>query len=212
MMIAEISGYIASLLLAISLLIHNDIKFRWLNCAGCVFFIIYGILISAIPIILTNSILMVINLIQLIRIYRTDENFELIEFGKGDKFIGKFMEFNKEDIDKYFPNLNTNYKDNPQTFSFAVLRDMVIANLFIANIDNQGRANVILNYTVPKFRDFKVGRFLFRNNIDYFRKKGIREIIYLKVENPNHERYLKIIGFHKSLTEDCKYKLGLPVN
>ena len=212
MLIAEVSGYIASLLLAISLIIHNDIKFRWLNCAGCVFFIIYGVLINAIPIILTNSILMCINLIQLIRIYRTDENFELIEFRRGDKFIGKFMDFNNGDIHKYFPNLNINYNENPQTLSFAVLRDMVIANVFIADIDNQGRASVILNYTVPKFRDFKVGRFLFRNNVDYFRQKGIREIIYLKVENPDHERFLKIMGFHKSHSQDCKYKLELEVN
>lgn len=207
MLIGEVTGYIASVLLAVSLIINNDIKFRWLNSSGCVFFIIYGILINAIPIIMTNGILMCINLIHLIRIYRTDENFELIEFRKGDRIIAKFMDFNKKDINKYFPSQESDYVENEQTLSFAVFRDMVIANIFIADIDNAGRARVILNYTVPKFRDFKVGRFLFRNKINYFRQKGIREIYYLKVDNSNHERFLKIIGFVRSTSEECAYKL-----
>jgi len=54
-------GYLASILLAISLLVNNDLKFRWLNSFGCLSFIIYGLMIHAFPIILTNVILLVIN-------------------------------------------------------------------------------------------------------------------------------------------------------
>ena len=207
-MIAEIAGYIASLLLAVSLIINNDIKFRWLNSLGSLSFIIYGVLINAMPIIITNGILMAINLIHLIRIYRADENFALIEFDKGDKFIGKFLDYNKDDINKFFPDYK--YMNGEiRTLSFAVLRDMVIANVFVASIDEKGKATVFLNYTVPEFRDFKVGRFLFKKQVGYFLQKGIKEIIYLKVDNPNHERFLEIIGFNKSNTGDCAYKLTI---
>ena len=86
---------------------------------------------------------------------------------------------------------------------------MIIANVFFAEIDASGKATVLLNYTIPKFRDFKVGRYLFRHRIGYLRQKGIKEIVYLKVDNPNHERFLKIIGFNKSPTKDCRYKLTI---
>ena len=96
-------GYAASVLLAISLLVTNDLKFRWLNTWGCVCFIVYGILINAFPIILTNSILFLINLYYLVKIYNAKEDFELIEFKGGEKLVYKFLSFYKEDIDKYFP-------------------------------------------------------------------------------------------------------------
>ena len=55
------SGYLASILLAISLMVNNDLKFRWLNTFGCLSFILYGIFIQAMPVILTNSLLLLIN-------------------------------------------------------------------------------------------------------------------------------------------------------
>src|SRR5688572_17319812 len=61
-LIIEGFGYLASLLLALSLMVNNDLRFRWLNSGGCVAFIIYGVLINAIPIILTNTGLLLINL------------------------------------------------------------------------------------------------------------------------------------------------------
>ena len=69
-------GYIASALLAYSLIVTNALKFRWLNSAGCLFFIIYGVMISAFPVILANGILFVINLYQLIRLYISKESFK----------------------------------------------------------------------------------------------------------------------------------------
>src|SRR5437762_1802814 len=91
--IAQVIGYLSSALLATALLVNNDLKFRWLNTAGNVFFIIYGILLQAFPIILTNSILISINIFYLIRIYTSSEEFDVLEFKPGDKIIDKFLAF-----------------------------------------------------------------------------------------------------------------------
>ena len=152
-------GYAASILLAISLLVTNDLKFRWLNTGGCLCFIVYGIFIHAFPIILTNSILFLINLFYLINIYNAKEDFELIEFKGGEKLVYKFLSFYKEDITKYFPAYV--HDENENNLKFVVLRDLVIANIFVARLDNNGSAFVELNYTVPKYRDYKVGEFIF---------------------------------------------------
>lgn len=198
MWLAELIGYAASVLLAVSLIINNDLKFRWINSLGCTFFILYGILIAAFPIILTNSILLLINVIYLVKIYRADENFDLIEFSEKDPFIERFVNFYKQDLETYFGDTSSMQLTGKNIISFAVTRNMVIACVFVAKLDDLGHAQVILNYTVPKYRDFKVGRYLFQEKKNFFTDRGIKKIVYEKVQHAGHARYLKIIGFKKS--------------
>jgi hypothetical protein len=195
-LIVPVIGYAASILLAISLLMSNDLKFRWLNTWGCISFIIYGILIHAFPIILTNSILFLINLFYLIKIYSAKEDFDLIEFKGGEKLMHKFLSFYKEDINKYFPDYV--HEENENNLSFVVLRDLVIANIFVARLDSNGNAFIELNYTVPKYRDYKVGEFIFDNEQKFLISKGVRSLIYKVVYNKQHEKFLKVMGFKKA--------------
>lgn len=94
--IAPYFGYLASLLLALGLLVNNDLKFRLLNTAGNIAFIIYGVVLGAMPIILTNSILLAINLYYLYKIYNRKEYFELLEFSSGGIMIDRFLSFIKK--------------------------------------------------------------------------------------------------------------------
>lgn len=207
--IADIIGYVASVLLAISLMVNNDLKFRWINSLGCLAFILYGTFITAFPVILTNSALLLINFIYLIRIYRTDVNFQLVEFNSSDAFVTEFFAFYEKDLHTYFPGINAAFSQKNDGIAFAVLRDMNIANVFIADKDAAGNAWVQLNYTVPKYRDFKVGRYLFNERKKYFIGKGISQIVYAEVPNKNHERFLKIMGFKKSSSPQIAYHFSL---
>jgi hypothetical protein len=188
-------GYLASVLLGISLLVNNDLKFRWLNTGGCVAFIIYGILINAFPIILTNTVLLLINLYTLLKIYKKGEDFDLLEFGVDATLIAKFLGFYEEDIHAYFPEFELRAEEND--IRFVVLRDIVIANVFVASLTEDGTAEVKLNYTVPKYRDYKVGRFIFDKEKTYLVSKGVKRIVYKKVANKSHEQFLKVMGFTK---------------
>lgn len=203
-------GYAASVLLAISLLVTNDLKFRWLNTWGCVCFIVYGVLINAFPIILTNSILFLINLYYLIKLYNAKEDFELIEFKGGEKLVYKFLSFYKEDIDKYFPHYV--HKENENKLKFVVLRDLVIANIFVATLDDEGNAFVELNYTVAKYRDYKVGEFIFNREQKFLISKGVRTIIYKEVFNNQHARFLKVMGFKKVDGSSSQIKVLAPLS
>jgi len=189
-------GYLASVLLAISLLVNNDLKFRWLNMFGCLAFIVYGILINAFPIILTNATLLLINLFYLIKTYNTREDFDLMEFQPGEKIIKKFLQFHEKDILHFFPEFRLAGGDND--LRFIVLRDMVIANIFIAEVSNDGKAYVKINYTVPKYRDYKVGTYIFDKEKSYLLEKGIKQVAYTKVHNKNHAAFLRHMGFNKT--------------
>lgn len=194
--IASIMGYVASLLLAISLMVNNDLKFRWLNTFGCLSFIVYGVLINAMPVILTNSLLLLINIVYLVKLYRAVEIFDLIEFTGNESLVNKFLQFHHDDIQKYFPGYQTNAE--PGYLRFVVLRDLVIANMFVAKIDADGNAEVLLNYTVPKYRDYKVGKFIFDREKKFMLSKGVSQVIYQTVANKRHLAFLKVMGFRET--------------
>jgi hypothetical protein len=86
-----------------------------------------------------------------------------------------------------------------------VLRDIVIANIFVAELRDDGTALVQLNYTVAKYRDYKVGRYIFNKNNKFLMSKGVRKLVYKQPISKQHEAYLKVIGFKKELFEDGNY-------
>ncbi len=197
--LAQLLGYIAFIFLAVSLWVNNDIKFRWINSWGCLAFVLYGVLINAFPIVLTNTVLLGINIFFLFKIYRRQELFDLVEFKKDGALIPKFLSFYQKDIAAYFPEFTL--QDKEDEIKFVVLRDIVVANIFVATIDDNGNAIVSINYTVPKYRDYKVGRFLFDEGKAFLQSKGIKRILYKEVHHPQHVKFLIAIGFKKELTE-----------
>jgi hypothetical protein len=193
--IAPWFGYFASLCLILALIINNDLKFRWFNTFGNIAFIIYAILLGTIPVLLTNGILLCINIFYLVKIYRRKENFELLEFNGDEKLAQKFMEYYEKDMTHYFPRFRKEALQH--NLNFVVTRDLVIANMFSASLSPNGDAFVELNYTLQKFRDYKVGSFIFEKEKDFLMEKGIKKIVYTQVENKNHLDFLKVMGFTK---------------
>ena len=191
--IAPYFGYLASLCLIIALLVNSDLKFRWFNSTGNVLFITYAVLLVAIPVLITNAILLCINFYYLIKIYRKQENFDLLEFSGNEKLTSKFIDFYRTDITSYFPAFKQEELEG--NLNFVVTRDVVIANIFSAALQPNGDAYVALNYTLPKYRDYKVGSFIFEKEKDFLVSKGVKRIVYNEVSNKGHLDFLKVSGF-----------------
>lgn len=66
--IIEWIGYGASILIAISLMMTNIIKLRIINSIGCVMFIIYGMAVKSYPVVLSNLIIIFINIYNLYKL------------------------------------------------------------------------------------------------------------------------------------------------
>lgn len=188
-------GYFASLMLIIALLVSNDLKFRWFNAAGNIAFIAYAIILGAIPVLITNGILLAINVYYLVKVYSRQERFDLLEFTGEEAMAKKFIRFHRDDIRVYFPEFEEEQLKGK--LNFVVLRDLVIANIFCAELKPGGDAEVILNYTLNKYRDFKVGRYIFDKERRFLLEKGVRRLVYKSVSNKSHLRFLKVMGFVK---------------
>lgn len=192
-------GYLASLCLIIALLVNNDLKFRWFNTFGNVFFIIYAIILNAIPVLITNLLLLCINAYYLIKVYRRQENFDMLSFRGDEKMAQKFIRFYQKDIAGYFPAFTPEVlQDN---FNFVVTRDLVIANMFSAKVMANGDAVVALNYTLQKYRDYKVGTYIFEKERDFLIANGVKRIVYTAVANKSHRDFLKVMGFEETAVE-----------
>lgn len=63
-------GYLASVVVAISLMMANIKKLRWWNLIGAALFVAYGVAIEAYPVALVNFFIVLIDAYYLVKLYR----------------------------------------------------------------------------------------------------------------------------------------------
>lgn len=194
-------GYGASAIVLVSLLMSSLIKLRWINLVGSIIFSIYGYLIGSIPVMIMNMGIVAINSYYLSRIYGSKEKFEILTIDQHSAFYSKFMDYNKKEIRKFFMTEDFNLTEN--SLGFYILRNLVTAGIFIG----EKKSNILevkLDYVIPAYRDFKTGRFVYDDCLDFFRKNGITKIT-ASAKHVEHHNYLMKMGFKKVEKEDYYY-------
>ncbi|WP_414632760.1 YgjV family protein [Clostridium sp. UBA3887] len=63
-------GYLATILITISMFMKEIFKLRFINLMGCILFVIYGLIIGAYPVAIANAIIVFINLYYLYKLFR----------------------------------------------------------------------------------------------------------------------------------------------
>ncbi|ABO25057.1 YgjV family protein [Shewanella loihica] len=63
-------GYLASVVVAISLMMSNIKKLRWWNLIGAALFVAYGLAIGALPVALVNFFIVLIDAFYLVKLYQ----------------------------------------------------------------------------------------------------------------------------------------------
>jgi hypothetical protein len=186
-------GYLASVFLIISLSISGDFKLRVFNSLGCICFIIYGFIFNAWPVILTNAILLAINIFYIKKIYDHKENFELIEIKADDLIVDKFIDYYKKDIAEFYPQFTKAVLQ--KNINFIVLRDLTVANLFSVSLQPNNDALVDINYTIKKYRDFKISKFIFSQKAKTLAQKGIKRILHSNENAHKYQKYFDVMHF-----------------
>ena len=83
----ELYGYLGSALIAISLMMSNIRKLRWINLIGAGTFASYGLLIQAWPVAVLNGFIVLINVVHLWQIYRRPAVTTQVHFRVGDEYV-----------------------------------------------------------------------------------------------------------------------------
>jgi len=188
-------GYLASIIVAVSLLMSSIIKLRWYNLIGSVLFAVYGYMINAIPVALINTVIVFINIYYLYKVYSEKEYFKIIEIHEENTYVSTFFDFYKKEIQKYFPDFKFTLQGTE--ISFYILRNMVPAGIFIATVHDKESLFIDLDFVMPEYRDFKIGKFIFEDNEKYFTDKGYRKL-FCYVSNKEQSGYLQKMGFKET--------------
>ena len=199
----ELIGYVASGLVAVSLMMKSIRRLRLLNLGGSLAFTVYGALIGAYPVAAVNLFIVFINLYYLRQMAAAREYFDLLRVRADAEYLRCFLDFHREDIRRFSPQFA--YASSERQLGFFVLRDMVPAGLFLGEVEEGGRLRVKLDYVTPQYRDLRTGEYVFHGQSDFFRDLGIREIVS-EPGSPVHTQYLRRMGFEPA---DGDYRLAL---
>ena len=106
------------------------------------------------------------------------------------------------------------FKKTPEADSITlfVLSNMVPAGLLVGHRSGEGVLTVDIDYAIPQYRDFKIGRFLFMKKASWFTDKGIQEI-RAYADRSEHRQYLSEMGFEADHREKlvCQEASGLKI-
>ncbi|MFA5647496.1 MAG: hypothetical protein WC951_04220 [Bacteroidales bacterium] len=197
-------GYLASVIIAISMAMNSLVRFRVINLVGAALFSVYGFLIGSIPVGLMNGLIVIVDIYYLLDFLSKKEVFEAIEADKDGRFLLKFLTLYRKDIQKLFPSFND--VPNGCDVNFFVLRNMTLAGVFLATHIDNGVLRIELDYAIPEMRDFKSGKFMYANLAPRFIEMGYTKLVTRKLEN-RHNKYLRRIGFTETQDGMMEYSL-----
>lgn len=204
----EIIGYAASVLVAVSLTMRSILKLRIISLIGSLVFTVYGLLIGAYPVAAMNFFIVLINLYYLWQMRSTKEFFRLLPIRPDSEYLLAFLDFYQNDIQKFLPGFS--YLPTGYELTFFVLRNMVPAGLVIGEVRDGDCLYLQLDYAIPGYRDLKIGKFVFQENPQAFRERGIRRI-YNAAGAPAHAHYLEQIGFVREISREGELRFRLEI-
>lgn len=201
----ELIGYTGSILVAISLMMKSLVRLRTVNMIGAIVFIIYGLLIGAIPVVFLNTLILGVNVYNLWQMWQQKDYFTLMEVRSESAYLKHFLDFYRKEILEFIPTYL--FKPKSEQLVLFVLRNMMPVGVLIVKSE-ENTATIFLDFVIPGYRDFRAGKFLYDQSAEFFRQKGITRLI-TDAGNPRHETYLKRMGF-KLISG--QYQLDLPAH
>lgn len=198
----ELIGYVASLLVAISLMMRSVIRLRIINLVGAVCFSIYGFLIHSYPVAGMNAFIVAINLYYLAQMMRTRTAFDSAEVANNAEYLQAFLKFYWDDIKSFFPRMKVPSGDQRAYF---ILRDAMPVGLVITEPRSDQSLFILVDYVIPGYRDFQPGQFFYTEYIPRWQTEGYASL-YTLPGPKEHRGYLEKMDF--TLAQQVDPELG----
>lgn len=190
----ELFGYVASVMVAVSLMMSNILRLRILNAVGALTFAIYGYMVGAYPVLAVNGWIFLVDIYYLYRMMNEKDYFKLLEGIEHDSsYLLNFIDFYKDDILRFAPDFDPQRLEKPEIVF--ILRNLVPAGVFIfCKKEKEKVIDIVLDYTIPAYRDMKNTSFFLFDKKEHFRELGFEKYI-TRTSVKEHSRYLKKMKF-----------------
>lgn len=190
--IPEIVGYLGSALVVVSLTMRSLLRLRIIGLAGSATFLAYGILIEAIPVVITNAVIMSIHVWFLRKLLGKTEIFSLLRVRADSDYLRAFLQFHATQIQRFQPGYT--FEATDETRIWFILRDMLPAGLFIGQPQSDGSMEILLDYAIPQYRDLKLGTWVYSGRSGMFADDHPTSV-WAHHWSETHDRYLERMGF-----------------
>lgn len=190
----SIIGWGGSALVVVSLLQTRILRLRLLNLVGCIVLVGFNFAIQVWPMVGMNAVLAVINLVHLWHLVRhrhDDSEYAVLEVNATDAYLGHVLTAHRKDIVKFNPD----FTEAVSPYAFLVQRGERTVGVVLAHDAGEGRAQIDLDYVLPKYRDFTPGEFVYRRS-DVFTNHGFHQVV-APPRMRDSGSYLQKVGFHR---------------
>lgn len=188
----ELVGYLASVLIVVSLLMSSLRRLRVINLIGAAVFTAYGVLIGSIPVVLTNGAIVLIDVYYLARMARDraqGDYFEVVAVPTDSPLLARFLAFHGDDARRFQPEFDGLREDHR---AWMVLRNAVAVGVVLAHVDGEV-ATIDLDYVAPAHRDQRAGT-RFYTTPGLFGPHGVTRLRAVATVDAQR-RYLEAMGF-----------------
>ncbi|WP_342371907.1 hypothetical protein PCC79_11580 [Propioniciclava soli] len=186
----DIVGYLASALIVASLAMRSVVRLRTVSLIGSLVFVAYGIAISAIPVIITNAAIAVINVWYLRKELQPATSVAAVPMQRDEPFLRDFLDANAIEITNSQPDYHPSPRDS---FVRLLTRDGLPAGVFMAEPVGT-ELHVKLDYVTPAFRDSRTATWLFGPGRSTFTDEGYERLV-AHAHTTVHRNYLEMVGF-----------------
>jgi hypothetical protein len=199
----ELLGYVGSVLVAVSLMMSNVWRLRWINLVGAVFFAFYGVAVRAYPVALVNAFIVAVDAYYLGLLAGKKDYFSLMPIASVDETLLKsFVDYYQEDILRYFPGFTLRGLKDPRcVFTF---RNLMPVGLFVCETPAGETVQIRLDYVIPEYRDLKNARYLYSKEAGLFKEQGFKEF-RVQAGSEEFEAYARKLGFDPVAGEPGSY-------
>lgn len=236
MNIAELFGYIASFFVAISLVMNRLLWLRVLNLIGAVAFVVYGLMLNAVPVLITNGFIVLIDIVYLVRMFRPNLNgVQYVSVGperrpRIDEFIARyqqdilsfFPDFSAERVDRCFASGGRVYlaMKDLSVVGFALVqpvpepeheRDAALRKVYThmrADLFPGASVMVPVDYITRRYRGLGLVHQLYKA-IEFDERENAQFLLApVRVSARRHQRFLRSLGFQEGLSTESYVVFG----
>ena len=206
----ELVGYTASGLIVLSITQKSILKLRVLGFIGSLTFLVYSVAIQAFPIAVVNLVAASIHAWYLRKLIRKKaEVFRVLHVDAESKYLLDFLDFYADEIQSFQPEFI--YSPSEDQVTAFILRDMVPAGLLIGQPRTDDTFEVNLDFVIPQYRDFRIGRYVYESGSELFGGPS-PTCVFATANTPDHGQYLKRMGFAECEHTPGRYEIQVAAN
>jgi len=188
--VVEAIGSLASLLVIVSLAMRSVVKLRIASTAGGIAYSAYGVLIGSWPVVITNVVVVGLNLWALRHEFGPQRNLGAVPMEPGAPFLSDFLRTHLHDIQASQPDYTGPTR---ASIGFVLMRDGMPAGAILGDLRGP-TFDVRLDYVLPEFRDSRLGQWFYRTSSAPLRALGVTNVV-AHPRTASHLDYLRSVGF-----------------